>query len=313
MEEQSPSAAREKSLEEKAAAVSAQEEAGLVERVKAGEMDLFLRLIQPHERTLACVCHSILQNEADAQEVVQETFLKALSHIGQLKAGSCFREWLLQIAVNEARQRLRKRRLYSPELAPGEEPDAEGAPFKPKEFSPWRETPLLEVERKELREALSRALASLDGIYREVLVMRDVEHFTTEQTSIILGISPACVMTRLHRARLQMREQLAPFLAQPRSGWIPMRVAVDQMRKHMRWIMRCDRLLDQLLEYIDGGLDPERRAKIEAHLKLCDTCSVLVDTTRHLLYIVGNEEVLLPPLRYRRLPTNLPLQPESDG
>jgi RNA polymerase sigma-70 factor, ECF subfamily len=311
MADQGFSAAREKSREEKAAAVSAEEEARLVERVKAGEMDLFLRLIQPHVRTLASICHSILQSEADAEEVIQETFLKALSHIGQLKVGSCFRGWLLQIAVNEARQRLRKRRLYSPELAPGGETDEEDERFKPQEFSAWRETPLLELEHKELREALSRALGSLDGIYREVLVMRDIEHFSTEQTSLILGVSPACVTTRLHRARLQMRERLAPFLAQPKSGWVPLRLAVDWTRKYMRWMMRCDRLLDELLEYIDGTLNPEARAKIEAHLKLCDTCSVLVDTTRQLLYIVGNEEVFLPPARYRRLPAGLPPQPEG--
>lgn len=74
-----------------------------------------------------------------------------------------------------------------------------------------------------------------------------------------------------------------------------MKVAMDQANKYMRNLMHCDRLLEELSEYIDGSLDPDRRRKIENHLRLCGTCAVLLDSLRKLVYIVGDDKVFMPP------------------
>src|SRR3989442_889888 len=149
---------------------SPEDQAALIERIKLGDVELFLKLIQPHGKTLHAVCHSILQNDADAEEVAQETLLKALAHLEQLRTYQSFKSWLFQIAINEARRRLREQRFYSPvPLEPGQ-PDADEADFAPVDFADWRDIPSVTLERKELWAAVSQALRGLEGIYREVFV-----------------------------------------------------------------------------------------------------------------------------------------------
>jgi len=281
---------------DKGKAPAPEDQAALIERIKLGEVELFLQLIQPHEKSVHAVCHSILQNNADADEVVQETLLKALRHLKQLQTCECFKSWLFQIAVNEARKRLRERRLYESMLVTPEKTEADQKDFAPVDFSDWRDIPSLTLERKEFWDAVNHALRSLDGMYREVFVLRDMQHFTISQTAAILGVSEACVMTRLHRARLQMREQLAPLLTRPRTGWVPMRVAMDRANGYMRKVMGCRHVVPELTKYIEGTLDPHQRRKIERHLRLCRYCAVLLDSIRKVLYIVGDDKVFLPPL-----------------
>jgi RNA polymerase sigma-70 factor (ECF subfamily) len=188
----------------------ARDEPALIERIRRGERALFHELIRPYERGVYLAAYSILRNEADAEEVAQESILKAFLHLGQLREGEKFKSWLLLIVVNEARMRRRKdrRHLYESVDDPGAE--SEEGEFVPRQFADWREIPSESLERAEVRAAVGRALASLPGIYREVFVLRDVQHLTVTETAEALDISVAAVKTRLHRARLQMREQLAP-------------------------------------------------------------------------------------------------------
>jgi RNA polymerase sigma-70 factor (ECF subfamily) len=188
----------------------ARDEPALIERIRRGERALFHELIRPYERGVYLAAYSILRNEADAEEVAQESILKAFLHLGQLREEEKFKSWLLLIVVNEARMRRRKdrRHLYESVDDPGAE--SEEGEFVPRQFADWREIPSESLERAEVRAAVGRALASLPGIYREVFVLRDVQHLTVTETAEALDISVAAVKTRLHRARLQMREQLAP-------------------------------------------------------------------------------------------------------
>src|SRR5437899_12288306 len=114
---------------------STEDQAALIERIKLGDVELFLKLIQPHGKTLHAVCHSILQNDADAEEVAQETLLKALAHLEELRTYQSFKSWLFQIAINEARRRLREQRLYSPVQLVPREPDADEAAVAPVDFA----------------------------------------------------------------------------------------------------------------------------------------------------------------------------------
>jgi RNA polymerase sigma-70 factor, ECF subfamily len=181
----------------------------LMARVCAGEKHLFYELIQPYERSVYIAAQSVLQNEADAEEVAQEAFLKALAHLASFRKESKFSTWLIQIAINEARMKRRKDRKGLYESIDQQHTDDEGDYF-PRDFADWREIPSETLQRNELRQALQKALASLDEKYREVFVMRDIQNVSIAETAQALGITEASVKTRLLRARLQMRDALAP-------------------------------------------------------------------------------------------------------
>jgi RNA polymerase sigma-70 factor (ECF subfamily) len=182
----------------------------LIRRIRDGEHDLFYELIRPYERRVYSAAFSILQNQADAEDVAQEAVLKAFKHIDQFRAEARFSTWLIQITVNEARMRRRKEHAHMIEPISGHE-DEEGN-YTPRDFADWREIPSETLERNEVRQKLAEALASLGEIYREVFVLRDVQHLSIEETAKYLGISTASVKTRLLRARLMLRDLLAPGL-----------------------------------------------------------------------------------------------------
>lgn len=186
-----------------------EQEITLIERVCAGEKHLFYELVHPYERSVFVAAHSILQDEADAEEVAQEAFLKAFSHLAGFRRESKFSTWLVQIAINEARMKRRKDRKPLYESLDKQNTDDDGD-YIPKDFADWREIPSESLERDELQKALRRALASLDEKYREVFVLRDVQDMSIAETAQTLGITEASVKTRLLRARLQMRDALAP-------------------------------------------------------------------------------------------------------
>jgi RNA polymerase sigma-70 factor (ECF subfamily) len=181
----------------------------LVERVLSGDHAAFYILLKPYERMVYLSALSILNNEADAEEVAQEAVLKAFKNLSQFRRESKFSTWLVQITINEARMRVRKYRtgLYESidEGAQTEEGD-----YLPKDYADWREIPSEALARRELRDALARALKQLPPKYREILMLRDVENLSTAEAAQILGISEASAKTRLSRARLMMRDALAP-------------------------------------------------------------------------------------------------------
>jgi RNA polymerase sigma-70 factor (ECF subfamily) len=181
----------------------------LINRVCAGEKELFYELISPYERSVYIAAFSVLQNEADAEEAAQEAFLKAFSHLSSFRRESKFSTWLIQIALNEARMKRRKDRKFLHQSMDDRIQDEEGD-YMPRDFADWREIPSEALERAELRETLQQAIASLHPKYREVLVMRDIQNLNIAETAAALRISEASVKTRLLRARLQMRDALAP-------------------------------------------------------------------------------------------------------
>jgi RNA polymerase sigma-70 factor (ECF subfamily) len=180
----------------------------LIRRIKNGERDLFYELIRPHERKIFVVALTILRNEADAEDAVQEAALKAFKNIAKFRAESRFSTWLVKITINEARMKRRKEHADIIEPIGGHQ-DEEGN-YIPRDFADWREIPLQALERKELRQRLSQALASLREKYREVFVLRDMQRLTIDETANVLGITAASVKVRLLRARLMLRDLLAP-------------------------------------------------------------------------------------------------------
>ncbi len=154
---------------------------------------------------------SVLHNDADAEEAAQEAVLKAFAHIRSFRRESKFRTWLIQITINEARMKLRKDHRHLYDALDDPKTDEEGD-YWPLDFADWREIPSETLEREELRGALNRALDSLSPMYREVLICRDIQQLSIAETAQVLGISESNVKTRLMRARLRMRDALAPGL-----------------------------------------------------------------------------------------------------
>ena len=183
----------------------------LIQRIWDGQRDLFYELIRPYERRVFAAAFSVLRNEADAEEVAQEAVLKAFKHIRQFRAEARFSTWLFQITVNEAR--MRRRKDHSDLMQPIDNRRDEEGNYVPRDFADWREIPSEALERKEVRQQLAEALASLAAKYREVFVLRDMQHLSIEETAKILGISTGSVKTRLLRARLMLRDLLAPGLS----------------------------------------------------------------------------------------------------
>jgi RNA polymerase sigma-70 factor (ECF subfamily) len=184
-------------------------ESALIERIVSGENELFYELVQPYERAVFITAASILGNDADAEEVAQEAMLKALKYLGRFRQESKFSTWLIQIAMNEAKMRLRKdrRRLYE-SIDQGQLTDQ--GDYIPTDFADWRKIPSEALEHSELRSALNKAILSLAEKYRTVLILRDVQQLSIAETARILGISEENVKTRTSRARLQLRDALAP-------------------------------------------------------------------------------------------------------
>jgi len=188
-------------------------EVELVRQVRDGNSDLFYQLVRPYERRVYSAAFAILRNAADAEDAAQEAIIKAFRHIKQFREEARFSTWLIQIAVNEAR--MRRRRNHADVMEPiADRPDETGN-YVPRDFADWREIPSETLERKEIREKLTDALASLGEIYREVFVLRDMQHLSIEETAEALKISTASVKTRLLRARLMLRDLLAPGLGGP--------------------------------------------------------------------------------------------------
>jgi RNA polymerase sigma-70 factor (ECF subfamily) len=184
-------------------------ETALIQRVIQGDAEAFYELVRPYERSIFMAARSILQNDTDAEDVAQEAVVKAFANLSRFRGESKFSTWLIQITINEARMKLRKERRKLHESLSDQREDAEGD-YIPRDFADWREIPSEALQKKELRTALARALVSLAPKYREVFVLRDVQHVSIADTAKALGITEASVKTRLLRARLQMRDALAP-------------------------------------------------------------------------------------------------------
>jgi len=178
----------------------------LIRRIRDGEHELFYELIRPYERRVYSTAFAILGNEADAEDVAQEAVLKAFKHIRQFRGEARFSTWLIQITVNEAR--MRRRKEHAEIMQPMVDHQDEDGSFTPRDFADWREIPSETLERSEVRQRLVEALASLGDKYREVFVLRDVQHLSIEETAKALGVSTASVKTRLLRARLMLRDLL---------------------------------------------------------------------------------------------------------
>lgn len=185
-------------------------ETKMIASILAGDRELYHELIQPYELSVYRMAMSFVKNETEAEDVAQEAFLKAFRNLANFRGESKFSTWLISITLNEARRRLRRQNTVRMESL--DEPPEEGGKVSPALLRDWREIPSEALERKEVRTLLQEAIGHLAPMYREVLVMRDLEDLSTEETAGTLAISISSVKVRLHRARIMLQKELAPKL-----------------------------------------------------------------------------------------------------
>ena len=192
------------------------DELTLVQSAKAGDVSAFEELVKRYDRNVFRIAQHITQNREDAEDVVQDAFLKAYSNLAQFQGQSKFYTWLVRIAVNEALMKLRRRR---PErmVSLDEEVKTEDDSL-PREVADWSPNPEQQYTQAELRDILTKTIQGLPATFRTVFVLRDVEGLSTEETAEALELSVPAVKSRLLRARLQLRERLNRYFQRHESG-----------------------------------------------------------------------------------------------
>jgi len=181
-------------------------EEALVAQARQGDPVAFSELVRRHGNKVYRLALRITQNTADAEDVLQEVFLKAFTHVSGFEGHSKFYTWLVRIAVNESLMKLRKRRADKEVSL--DEPVETGADEMVREVAVWEQTPEQRFSQQELRQVLDEAIDNLAPIYRTVFLLRDVEELSIEETAEALDLSIPAVKSRLLRARLQLRERL---------------------------------------------------------------------------------------------------------
>ena len=198
-------------------------EAEIIAAILAGEMQLYHELIRPHERSVYMMALSYMKNEADAEDVAQEAFIKAFRNLSTFRGDAKFSTWLISITLNEARNRLRRQGIVRMQSL-DEPPDEDGA-VSPALLRDWREIPSEAVEREEVWALIKKADELLPEIYKQVFLLRDVEELDVNETAQTLSISISNVKVRLHRARMMLQKELAPQLKTinraPKRRWLP--------------------------------------------------------------------------------------------
>lgn len=180
----------------------------LVARVKGGDLEAFEGLVRRYDRRIYRILMSVTGRAEDAEDGTQSVFLKAFEQIGKFRGASKFSTWLTRVAINEGLNRLRERKNLQSLDEDGVNHEEE---FRPRQVQAWEDNPEQLYSKTEMRGLVERALMKLPSMYRMVVVLRDVEQFSTEEAATALGLRVPALKTRLLRGRLMLREALAPY------------------------------------------------------------------------------------------------------
>lgn len=185
------------------------DEAGLVAQAQQGGVEAFTELVNRYEGNIYRLARHITQNPEDAEDVLQETFLKAYEHLTDFQGNSKFYTWLVRIAVNQSLMKLRKRK--SDASVSLDDPFDTGEESLTREIAVWDPNPEQTYSREEIRAILEKAVEALPPTFRAVFALRDIEELSTEETAAMLNLSIPAVKSRLLRARLRLREKLTRY------------------------------------------------------------------------------------------------------
>jgi len=195
--------------------VAREDEHLLVAAAKSGDAAAFEELVNRYEAKIFRLTMNITRNREDAEDAMQDAFLKAYAHLKNFHEDSRFYTWLVRIAANEALMRLRKRRPNQFSL---DEPIEGDDALMPQQLEDWGPSPEQRFAQTEMHEILSNVIDTLEPDFRVVFVLRDIEELSTEETAKTLGISIPAVKSRLLRARLKLRQKLNHYFRQGRTN-----------------------------------------------------------------------------------------------
>ena len=208
----------------------------LVERARQGDEAAVRTIVQRHNRRLYRVARAVLRNDSEAEDVVQETYVRAFTSLGSFRGDSALSTWLTRIALNEALGRVRRRRSTTGLEAAEAEGGSNGACLIMFPSSPSSATPETELARGQVRALLEQAVDELPEPFRVVFILREIEDMSTEETAMHLSIRSETVKTRLHRARRLLRTALDKRLSSAFSELFPFGG------------MRCERMADRVIQ-----------------------------------------------------------------
>ena len=209
LKEMNPNAASERQILEPELTgdfVSDDPDLEIVERVRNGETDAFEELVRKHGRRVYRSLVGILGSAEEAEDALQDAFLKAFQHLPNFEARSRFSTWLVRIAINTGLQRLRSRKEV-------DSLDEEAEEFRPRNIQAWTDTPEEFYSREELRRLVEKEVMKLPLKYRVALVLRDLEELSTEEAAAALGLSIPGLKARILRGRLMLRESMVPYFS----------------------------------------------------------------------------------------------------
>ena len=178
----------------------------IVARVKNGETDAFEELVRRHGRRVYRSLVSILGNAEEAEDALQDAFLKAFQALPNFEARSRFSTWLVRIAINTGLQRLRSRKDF-------DSLDEESEEFRPRNIQAWTDSPEDCYSREEIRKLVEKEVMKLPLKYRVALMLRDLEELSTEEAAAALGLSVPGLKARVLRGRLMLRESMVPYFS----------------------------------------------------------------------------------------------------
>lgn len=177
---------------------------GIVARVRNGETDAFEELVRKHGRRVYRSLVGLLGNAEEAEDALQDAFLKAFQHLPDFEGRSRFSTWLVRIAINTGLQRVRSRKEF-------DSLDEEKEEFRPRNIQPWADSPEEFYSREELRRLVEIEVMKLPAKYRVALMLRDLEELPTEEAAAALGLSVPGLKARVLRGRLMLRESMIPY------------------------------------------------------------------------------------------------------
>jgi RNA polymerase sigma-70 factor (ECF subfamily) len=186
----------------------------LVREAQGGDTRAFDELVRRYRDKVYRLSYKILRHEDDAAEALQDAFLSAYRGLGNFKAESTFSTWLYRIATNASLMKYRRRREGHFSLEQSQSPES----GEPLQIPDWSAQPLQDLLSRETREVMQDSVARLPEELRTVFVLRDIEELSNAEVAEILNLSVAAVKSRLHRARLFLRDRLNRYFADKSSG-----------------------------------------------------------------------------------------------
>jgi len=250
---------------------------GLLEQARTGDRDALERLLERHQRRVFRFGMKMCGEEEDAKDVLQETLIAAARGIRDFRGASSVSTWLYTIARSFCIKRHR-----TSKFAPGQVESLEERSSEVRGMADAGRDPEDAAAGNQVRSALQAAISELEPMYREVLVLRDVEGLSAPEVADVLGLSVEAVKSRLHRARVAVRQRIAPVLGTPE----PVPVQPEKP---------CPDVVELFSRRLEGDISRNVCAELEEHVKSCQPCRARCDSLRATLSLCSQSGDDVPP------------------